>query len=92
MCEENCFYCKRETTKVVQQTILLQNATGAGLLACFPFCWGQFQLHRGTFSTHLACLGAGICADVMGVSLCEKHCVKACFLRPRKRDKMLQIN
>lgn len=31
---------------------------------CFSFCWGQFQLHRGTFSTHPSCLGAIICAGI----------------------------
>lgn len=58
----------------------LGGATGAGLLACFPPCQGQLQLYRGTFSTHLACLGAAICAAMffpraqlkMSVSLCGK--------------------
>lgn len=108
MREGSWFYCKCKTSKLVRQTISLQNGwvepSGAGLLTCFPSCWGQLQLYRGTSSTHLACLGAGICAGIFffmystedGCEFIWKTLPQSVcfffFLRAEKIYKMLQIN
>lgn len=97
--KSNCKRVRRSDFTVNNQTGPTDNfpprslggATGARLLAPFPFCWGQFQLYRGAFPAHPASPGALICAAMWvffswwGVTSCEKRCLEACFLKSLRR-------